>query len=589
MNDRSTDERVFRIVAGPARERRKVRAPAMSGSRAHIVRHGFLLAAMTVITHAVHAQSAAIEFVDVASSVSLGFRHVSPLTPERHLHLFMGSGVAWLDYDLDQWPDLFFSQGTPFTESTGDRGPQPTDGIFRNRLGSFQDVIRLSGISKTDYSMGTAVGDFNSDGFPDLYVTAYGPNSLFRNNGDGTWSEVQSQPCLRDERFGSACTWFDPDGDGDLDLYVVNYLKLDRHDYPLCSHTEGGVRYPGGCHPRHQQAESDLLLKNNGDGTFSDISRSAGICDDHGSPGLGIAVFDADSDGDVDLYVANDTTNNQLWLNDGTGQFSDDAVLTGLAVNGIGVPEAGMGVAVRDVDGDLQADVFVTNYFNESNTLYRNDGAFFTDVTAEFGLDAPSRQRLAFGTSLFDADNDSWPDLFIANGHVQSYPPELDRYVPFAQLPQLFRNESGRRFQDVSQESGRYFRKPIVGRSSAIADFDRDGRLDIAVQHLNDQAALLHNRSDSHNWISMNLTGVHSNRCAIGATIEIENGPRQMMAFCGGSTGYLACDARTVHFGLANCSDAVDVRVQWPDGTTDHYRARKPATNHQLIQGRGDD
>jgi len=528
-----------------------------------------------------------ISFTDAAGVTNLHFQHFSPLTPERHLHLFMGSGLAWIDHDRDGWPDLYLCQGAawPLQET---RDLAHSNQFFRNREGAFENITDVCGLKNFGYSMGTAVGDYDNDGFPDLYVTSYGRNRMYRNNGDGTWSEVDDQPALNDRRFGASCTWADIDDDGDLDLYVVNYLKLDPENYPLCSHEELGRKYPGGCHPHYQDHEFDILFRNNGDGTFADISKEAGLMSESARAGLGVFVCDLDEDGDLDFYVANDTVHNQLWINAGNGTFTDDALLMGVAVNGLGVAGAGMGVNGGDVDGDGKIDLFVTNFFNETNTLYRNDGVSFTDLTSAFGLGKLNKQRLGFGASFLDANNDGWLDLFVANGHVQSYPPELERKTPFAQLPQVFLNQAGRRFEEVSNTSGPYFQERIVGRSSAIADFDRDGKTDLAVQHLNGLAAILRNQTKNcGNAISIELTGVKSDRDAIGAVIEAWVGARRIVRLCNGSTSYLASDERRIHIGIGDEVQADTVTIKWPAGTQESWTSVRSGIVYRMIEGRG--
>ncbi len=533
------------------------------------------------------AQGDKPQFIDATSEVKLDFQHYSPLTPERHLHLFMGSGLAWIDHDRDDWPDLYFCQGTAFPMVKTEELAQG-DQLFRNRNGVFENITGPAGLRNFDYSMGAAVGDYDNDGFQDLYVSSYGPNHLYKNNGDGTWSEIMDQPTLNDQRFGASCTWADVDGDGDLDLYVANYLQLPPDDYPLCSHEEGGKRYPGGCHPRFQKHEYDLLYRNNGDGTFVDISREAGLMSETPRVGLGVFVFDSDDDRDLDFYIANDTVHNQLWINSGRGTFVDDALVTGVAVNGFGVAEAGMGVNGGDIDGDGRIDLFVTNYFNETNTLYRNDGVAFTDVTAEYGLGAPSKQRLGFGTTFIDVNNDGWLDIFVANGHVQSYPPELERHTPFAQLPQLFLNRNGQRFEEISLVAGSYFQKRVVGRSSAMADFDRDGKSDLAILHLNDSAVILRNKSASENHsVTIELIGTRSDREAIGALIEAKSGDRRLVRICNGSVSYLASDERRTQFGIGEQEILDSVTVRWASGLTESWRSLGASGVHRLIEGRG--
>jgi enediyne biosynthesis protein E4 len=549
--------------------------------------HAVLLGCLLTCCPAL-AQDDKPRFVDATSDVKLSFQHYSPLTPERHLHLFMGSGLAWIDYDRDDWPDLYFCQGAAFPMVKTEK-LEHIDQLFRNRNGVFENITEPSGLRNFDYSMGTAVGDYDNDGFQDLYVSSYGPNHLYKNNGDGTWSEIDDQPTLNDTRFGASCTWADVDGDGDLDLYVANYLQLPPDDYPLCSHEEGGKRYPGGCHPRFQKHEYDILFRNNGDGTFVDISQEAGLKSETPRAGLGVFVFDPDDDRDLDFYISNDTVHNQLWVNSGRGTFVDDALVTGVAVNGFGVAEAGMGVNGGDIDGDGRIDLFVTNYFNETNTLYRNDGVAFTDVTAEYGLGAPSKQRLGFGTSFIDANNDGWLDIFVANGHVQSYPPELERHTPFAQLPQLFLNRSGQRFEEISLEAGAYFLKKVVGRSSAMADFDRDGRSDLAILHLNDSAAILRNDSKSENRsVTIELIGTQSDREAIGAFMEARIGDRSIVRLCNGSVSYLASDERRTQIGIGEHEVLDSLTVRWPSGVTESWRSLGTSGVHKLIEGRGD-
>ncbi|MFO1003234.1 MAG: CRTAC1 family protein [Planctomycetaceae bacterium] len=547
-----------------------------------------ILLSWMMLCRSTSAQDDQLQFTNVTADWKLDFQHYSPLTPERHLHLFMGSGLAWIDHDRDDWPDLFFCQGAAFPTVETVK-PEHSDQLFRNRNGSFENITELAGLRNFDYSMGTAVGDYDNDGFQDLYVSSYGPNHLYKNNGDGTWSEIADQPVLNDKRFGASCTWADVDADGDLDLYVANYLQLPPNDYPLCSHDEGGKRYPGGCHPRFQKHEYDILFRNDGEGTFADISQEAGLMSETPRAGLGVFVFDTDEDRDLDFYIANDTVHNQLWVNSGRGTFVDDALVTGVAVNGFGVAEAGMGVNGGDIDGDGRIDLFVTNYFNETNTLYRNDGIAFTDVTAEYGLGAPSKQRLGFGTTFIDVNNDGWLDIFVANGHVQSYPPELERHTPFAQLPQLFLNRNGQRFEEISLNAGSYFMTKVVGRSSGMADFDRDGRSDLAILHLNDSAAILRNDSESNNHsVTIELIGTRTDREAIGAFIDAKLGDRRIVRLCNGSVSYLASDERRTQIGIGEQKILDRVTVRWPSGLTESWRSLGINGVHKLIEGRGD-
>ena len=557
----------------------------MSRSRIHLAAALLCLHALAL---AASAQQSQLQLSDVTKSAGIAFRHYSPLSPQRHLHLFMGSGVAWIDFDRDGWPDLYLGQGREWPEK------QPADARHTNRLcrnrgdGTFDDVTLPAGLRNLRYSMGTAVGDYDNDGFPDLYVSSFGRNVFYRNNGDGTFTERAAELGIDDDHFGSSCTWADIEGDGDLDLFVVNYLQLSKDHYPLCKHTVQGVSYPAGCHPHYQKPVYDVLYRNDGNGSFSDVTARAGLKSGPARQGLGIGAADLNGDGNIDFFVANDTVYNQLWINQGGGVFVDEALLNGVAVNRFGRREASMGVAVGDVDGDGRFDLFATSYFNETNTLYRNDGPTFTDVTAEFGLRASSKQRLAFGTSLFDADNDGWLDLFVANGHVQTYLQKIGRNEPFKQLPQFFHNRDGRRFADVSMTVGAYFHKAVVGRASAVADFDRDGRPDLAVQHLGGPAALLRNTtSNAGHVLQLELVGTHGNRDGIGAVVTVTLGKRRLVRLRHGSSGYLSCDDGRLLIGIGSARRADRIDVRWPGGRKETW-LRIPANRpHRLIEGTG--
>jgi enediyne biosynthesis protein E4 len=533
-------------------------------------------------------------FEDATKQSGIQFRHVSPLTPERHLHLVMGSGIGWLDFDRDGWPDLYLAQGAPFgkadREQFAARG-ESSDRLLRNLgQGQFDDVSDRSGLVDLDYSMGITVGDFDNDGFRDIYVSNYGVNRFHRNNGDGTFDELAASLNLDDAGFGSSCTWADLDADGSLDLFVCNYLLLDANDYKLCTFLYKGKPHGITCHPRYLPATRDIVFHNEGDGLFSDITQSSGLLQSPATQGLGVVAADLDADGDIDVYVANDSVPNDLWMNRGRGRFINEALLSGTALNREGRREAGMGVAVGDVDGDGRPDLLVTNYYGETNTLYRNEGdGFFLDITDEFGLAGPSRLQLGFGISLFDFDNDGWLDLFVANGHVHDRQKMLDRDEPFAQRPQLFRNQTGQRFNDVSRSGGPYFQRTVVGRSSAVADYDRDGRLDLAIGQLNSELVLLRNVSQQVGMksLSIELVGVRCNRDAIGAVVEISFQKRRLTRFRTAATGYLSCDDACLTIGMGKATTLADVVVRWSGGKNETFRSLQPGQRHVLIEGNG--
>ena len=561
------------------------------GSVCLAVSCGLLLFSMNCSLFAEEKPSA-ISFQDVTNAAQIAFQHRSPVTVKRHLHLMMGSGVGWIDYDRDGYPDLYCAQGEAWS-NVERKQSQPVDIALSNRLywnrrnSRFQDVTAVSGLTILNYSMGIAVGDYNHDGFGDLYVSAFGRNLLYCNQGDGTFSEVSSASHVDDPGYGASCTWADINGDGLLDLYVVNYLEIDRDHYPICSRRVDGARVYFICHPRYVPGQYDVVYLNLGNGSFLDVSRKAGLHSEPARQGLGVFAADYDQDGDIDLYVANDSVANQLWINNGQGVFTDQALVAGLAFNRSGDREAGMGLAGADYNGDGEVDLFVTNYFGETNTLYRNEGAlFFLDVTDETGLAAPSRARLGFGTSFLDVNNDGWEDLFVTNGHVHDRLSQLGKTEPYEQEPQLFLNLAGSRFDDVSAQSGEFFRTKQVGRGCAVADFNQDGLVDLAVSHLNERLVLLENRSEQiHKSMALQLVGTRANRSAIGAIVEVVCDSRRITRLRKGSSSYLSADEAWITCGLGDCRSEVSVKVRWPGGKTENWAGLQPGGRYTLIEG----
>lgn len=512
-------------------------------------------------------------FSEVAKSSGIHFRHHSPLTEQRHVHLVMGSGIGWFDLERDGWPDLYCCQGASFAGIP--QNDPPSNALFRNLDGQiFSEASLQAGLRETDYSMGIASADYDNDGFADLCVTGYETNTLLHNNGDGTFSTATLPRHSSPGRLSASCAWADIDADGNLDLYVTNYAILARETYPICEHTAAGTTIHIACHPSNLDRIPDLLYRNTGDGEFVDLSELSGIVKDEGRQGLGVVAADLDQDGDTDFYVGNDTTPNYLWENQGNSRYVDRGADSGTATNRHGAREASMGVAVGDVDGNGQLDLFVTNFYDETNTLYRNAGnLLFADVTDETGLGAPSRLRLAFGASFTDFDNDGWLDLFVANGHIHDRLDEIGRNGSFAQLSQIFYNDHGRRFQDVSDVCGPYFLEPRVARGTAIADYDRDGDSDMAVSHLNSDAVLLQNQTaECGRWLRVELIGIESNRDGIGATIQIDLGDRVLVRSIQAGGSYLSCDDRPVLIGLGSLDKVRELTVIWPGGRRESWR-----------------
>lgn len=519
---------------------------------------------------------------------TLPFRHVSPISAERHIHLFMGSGLGWVDFDRDGCFDLICCQGAPVNSAPLKDAP-PALRLCRGSGHRFTDQSAAAGFTGTAYAFGLTIGDFDNDGFPDVFVTGLFSAALYFNNGDGTFTNRTQAAGIAPRGFGAGCCWTDFDNDGCLDLLYIRYIAIPANRYPLCTVPYQGKTVAISCNPRKLSGEPDSLYRSLGDGTFTDVTTSSGLAATPPRPGLGCAAADLNDDGTVELYVANDSAPNELWIPAGANRFQEHGFLAGVAVNRNGASEAGMGVAVGDVDGDLRPDLYVTNFFNETNTLYRNEGGLaFLDVTEAVGIAAPSRQRLGFGVTLADFDNDGWPDFLVANGHVQD---QLDKVgivnEPFAQVSQVLQNRSGR-FTDVSRNVGPFFREPHVSRGTAAADINGDGRIDVAVLRLNDQASLLSNTTtDLGHWMGIELQGTTSNRDGIGATVIVRAEGRGWRRDRMSSASYLSCDSPVLHFGLADQVRIDTVTVRWPGGTEEQFTSTPVDSVSRLVEGTG--
>ena len=442
------------------------------------------------------AASSTISFDDIATAAQLGFHHNSPLSAERHIHLYMGSGLAWADFDRDGRLDLFFCQGSsnPVTEPDA----EPAVEVRRGETGENSPI----GMSRT--GRGSRERRMPSRGYCRRFRQRRLPGSvrhrlfsaaLYRNNGDGTFLNRTVEAGIVPCGFGSGCCWTDLDSDGNLDLIYVRYVKIDSRSIRFVPRPSKVCREIAmGCGPKRFAGEPDSVYRNLGNGKFDDITASSGFARVEPRHGLGcVAQLDLDDDGSMEIYTANDGMPNDLWKNRGDLQFEEWGMFAvSGAVNRFGKAEAGMGIAAGDVNGDLRPDLFVTNFFDETNTLYRNEGnLLFLDVTEPCRLAGPSRNRLGFGTNFVDFDNDGWLDLYVANGHVQDQLHLVGiKDEPFAQLSQVFSNIRGRSFEEVSPRAGPFFQAPWVARGSAAADFDGDGRMDLAVLRLNDRVAL---------------------------------------------------------------------------------------------------
>jgi enediyne biosynthesis protein E4 len=515
-------------------------------------------------------------FVDVTARSGIDFAHFDPATPRHYIQETMGSGLAWIDYDNDGWLDLFCVQDGPLRPASGS-GSLPTSKLYRNNGdGTFTDVTREVGLDRPGFGMGCAVGDFDNDGFDDLVVTYWSGVVLYHNEPDGQggrhFVDVTARAGLDDPHWATSCAWGDIDGDGFLDLYICNYCEVDLDKYPDCK--GGPQQQPISCAPTVLPAVTHRLYRNNGDGTFTDVSESSGIAAVSPAPGLGVVMVDLDGDGRIDIYVANDMRPAYLFHNQGGGRFVEKALFSGCGLGPGGREVAGMGVAAGDVDDSGRPSLFVTNFQNMPNVLYRNAGGLlFHDWTERSGLGPPSIDRLGFGTVFCDFDLDGRLDVAVANGHVSRNSEEVFR-ASFAQEAQLFLGLGSGRFRDISASSGGYFRTRRVGRGLAWADYDNDGKPDLAFSHNGGPLALLHNQTDTaYHWIRLELVGdgKKSNRNAIGARVEIESDGVRQVRFINGGGSYLSASDRRLLVGLGTADGARRVTVSWPSGARQEF------------------
>ncbi len=503
-------------------------------------------------------------FTDVALQSGIDFQHVNGSTGRFYYPETYGPGVVFLDYDNDGDQDLYLvnSAALPgFIESF-----EPANALYENNGdGTFTDVTNRSGVGDQGYGLGVCAADYNNDGHVDLYVTNFGPNVLFRNEGNGTFTDVTDQAGVGDPRMSTSAAFADYDGDGYVDLYVANNAHVPMDNPKKCRH---GV-VPVYCGPGQYEGVSGSLYQNEGDGTFTDVTRQAGVYDESGRQ-LGAVFSDYDQDGDADLYIANDTKPNWLFRNDGETGFTEVGLTSGVAVNPEARPEAGMGTDWGDYDRDGLMDIIVCNFQWESCRLLANQGdGFFDDRTFLAGLGEPTYSTLTFGTDFLDYDNDGFLDIFIANGHVDPNIGIIDRGGPaYAQHDQLFHNNGDRTFDDVSEQAGLQRFRPRVGRGSATADYDNDGDLDLFISNNNQRPMLLRNDGgNSNNWLSIKTVGHRSNRDGIGALITVYAAGFVQSEEVRAGSSYLSQNDLRVHFGLGTLAVAETIEVRWPSGT----------------------
>ncbi len=521
-------------------------------------------------------QAGTVRFVDVASSAGLNSPNTyGGVTKKKYILEKSGGGAAFFDYDNDGFLDIFLVNGSRLGGFTPKGAP--SNHLFHNNHdGTFTDVTEKAGLEHSGWGQGVCVGDYDNDGFDDLFVTYYGHNMLYHNNGDGTFQDVTKKAGLSSKgtRWGTGCAFLDYNKDGRLDLFVANYLDFDLRTAPLpgsgySCHWKGMPVY---CGPRGLEGGQNILYRNNGDGTFTDVSAEAGILrkgEEHF--GLGVGISDFDNDGWPDIFVSCDSTPNLLFHNNGNGTFTDIALRAGVAYNGEGSEQAGMGVGIGDYDRDGSFDIIKTNFSDDTPTLYHNEGdGSFTDKTipARLGLHT---QFLGWSPGFIDYDNDGWPDIFMANGHVY---PEIDAHstdTTFLEPKLLYRNLGNGTFEDVSTRTGPGLLIRKSSRGAAFGDYDNDGDVDVLVNNMNDLPTLLRNDGGNENhWLTVKTIGTRSNRDGIGARLTIFYGhERQMDEVRSGSSWASQSDLR-VHFGLGSVEKVDRLEIRWPSGLTEN-------------------
>jgi hypothetical protein len=518
--------------------------------------------------------AAAPVFRDATAAAGIDFLQANGATGTKQCQEQMGSGACLFDHDGDGRLDVYL-----ITSVGGSR-------LYRNLGGlRFADVTARSGLGDLGYGMGATAADYDNDGDQDVFLTTHGPDRLYVNRGDGTFREMSAQAGVADPRFGTSAAFLDYDRDGRLDLYVANYAEVADPDTNVCHANDGTLRLY--CPPRRYPPETHLLYRNRGDGTFENVSDRSGVTRVRGR-GLGVVGTDFDRDGWIDIYVANDLCANLLFRNRGDGTFEEMGLLTGVSHSESGVELSGMGVAAGDYDNDGWIDLFVTNFVDETNSLYHNEGlGYFLDVSAPSGLGAPSLPYVGWGTKLFDFDLDGWKDVFVANGHTESDAEKSDPTTTWKQRAMLFRNRGDGTFADVTAETAPGMLVPRAGRGAAFGDLDDDGDVDIVVVNQNDRAVLWENTgTPTRHWIGFHTKGTRSNRDGVGARVEIWDkgrlaGAEEVQA--GGS--YLSRNDPRVHFGLAGRAAVDSVVVQWPSGLHESRPAPAVDRYHLLVEG----
>jgi enediyne biosynthesis protein E4 len=541
------------------------------------------------------SESPGILFVDTAASAGITHKTIfGSETSDKYLLETTGCGVAFFDFDNDGWLDIFFVNGSRLDGFP--KGQEPVNHLYKNNHdGTFTDVTQKAGLAHSGWGQGVCVGDYDNDGFDDLFITYWGKNVLYHNNGDGTFTDVSEKAGVAGTRvrWGTGCAFVDYDRDGRLDLFAANYCDGDLSTWPLPD--SGPCLYKGGlvaCGPPGLPGGKNILYHNNGDGTFTDVSERSGILKENGTYGLGVLTGDFDNDGWPDIYVANDSQPSAFYHNNHDGTFTDIGIMAGCAYSQDGKPQAGMGATAGDYDCDGWLDIFRTNFSEDTDSLYHNVGkAVFDDVTFAAGL-GMNTKNLSWGCGFLDLDNDGWADIFVASGHIYPEIEKLDIDIHYRQAKTIYLNQRNGHFLDISKQVGEAVQRPISARGAAFGDFDNDGDMDVVVNPVNDYPQLFRcgpapGQTAANHWIKIKAIGTKSNRSGIGARILCVAGDHKQIDEVRSGGSWASQNDLRVHFGLGQATKVDRLEVHWPSGNID-MSENIPADQLVTIQeGRG--
>ena len=515
-------------------------------------------------------------FIDITRECGIDFVHNSGKFGKKYLPETMGAGCAFIDFDSDGWQDILLLNGRDWVGHP--TGRRQTMGLYRNRHdGTFVDVTQSAGLMISVYGMGVAVADYDNDGNDDFYISSLDSDRLFQNQGDGTFVDVTERSGIYNPGFGASCAWFDYNKDGNLDLYVTNYVEWTMGTDLFCTLDGTNKSY---CTPESYKGQSSRLFRNRGNGTFADVSRIARI-EDPTSKSLGVCIFDYNDDGWPDIFEANDTQPNKLYQNNGDGTFFETGMISGIAYDERGVATGAMGIDAGDYDLSGKESLVIGNFSNEMINLYHNEGDFFIDDAPVSHIGSTSLLTLTFGCFFFDFDLDGMLDIFAANGHVENEINAVQSEVTYAQLPHLFRNLGGAKFEDVAERVGSDFAKPIVGRGAAYGDIDNDGDWDLLISTSNDRPYLFRNDGGNKNhWIKLKLIGNQSNRNGIGAKVTLTSSSGKQIQTIKSGCSYCSQSELSVIFGVGIDTQIESIEVNWPAGTLNRLVDVRP---NQLV------